>query len=238
MLPLTLGNFMLPVTVIAVKKYLDVLRDGIQQLDIINAELTEDKIKAVRQADEAKHQIAQLGEIGKAAEIEMEIKAIKEHLSLEKPWRDVESLQPHLKAIGDRYQEVRQELIDRQEQQAQTIETKIKRRNGFGSLCDQKGSYVLEPVKKARQQIDNDALYPNLLQLKNTASLKDAEREANNKLDRVLAEETNVQVVPIDITKSLLNREISSEEELNALVTELRDRLLNQLKDGVRIRLI
>ena len=226
-------------TVIAVKKNLDALRDGIELLGIINAELTEEKIKAVRQACEVKeHQIAQLKEIGKAAEIELEIEAIEEHLSLERPWRDVESLQPHLKAISDRYQEVRQNLVDRQEHQAQKIETKIKRRNGFGSLCEKKGSYVLDIVKKARHHIDNDALYPNLLQLRDTNSLEEAEREANDRLDRVLAEETQIQVVPINITKSLIDREIATQEEVEALVTELRERLSGQLKDGIRIRLI
>lgn len=225
-------------SVIAVKKHLDVLKDGIQQLGIINAELTEEKIKAVRQAYEIKnHQVAQLKEIGIAAEVDQEIQALEEHLNLERPWRDIESLQPHLKVISDRYQEVRLELIDKQEQQAQQIERKIKRRNGFCSLCDKKGSYVLDPVKKARHQIDNDALYPNLLQLRDTTSLKYAEREANDKLDLVLAEETDVQVIPISITKDLINREIASQEEVEALVTELRDRLLGQLKDGIRIRI-
>lgn len=133
---------------------------------------------------------------------------------------------------------MRRELINKQEQQAQTIETEIKRRNGFGSLCEKKGSYVLNPVKKARHQIDIDALYPTLLQLRDTTSLKDAEQEANSKLDLVLSEETDIQVIPINITKSLLNREISSPEEVETLVTELKERLINQLKDGVRIRII
>ena len=92
-------------------------------------------------------------------------------------------------------------------------------------------------VNKARHQIDDNALYPRLLQLRDTTSLENAEQEANEKVDRVLAEETDVQVIPINITKGLINREIASEKELDALVTELRDRLLTQLKDGVRIRI-
>ncbi len=225
-------------TVIAVKKYLDTLQDGIQQLGIINAELTEEKIKAVKQACEIKnHQVAQLKEIGKEAEVDREIQALEEHLNLDRPWRDIEILQPHIHTIRDRYKEARLELINHQEQQAQTIETKIKRRNGFGSLCEKKSIYVVDPVKKARHQATDDSLYPSLLQLRDTTSLKHAEREANEKLDRVLAEETQIQVIPINITKGLINREISSQEEVEALVTELRDRLLNQLKDGVRIRI-
>jgi hypothetical protein len=225
-------------TVIAVKKHLDALQDGIQQLGIINAELTEEKIKAVRQACEIQnHQLAQLKEIGKAAEVTPEIQAIKEHLNLERPWRDIESLEPHLKIICDRYREIRLELINQQEQEAQKIEINIKRRNGFDRLSEEKSSKVLNSVKKARCQTTDDALYPRLLELRDTTSLKQAEQEANEKLDRALAEETQIQVVTFDITKILINREIASQEEVEPLVTELRDRLLSQLKKGVRIRI-
>ena len=225
-------------TVIAVKRHLDVLRDGIQQLGIINAELTEEKIQAVKQARDVKeHQVAQLKEIGKATEVSPEIQALEEHLNLERPWRDIESLQPHLKIICDRYRDARLELINHQEQQAQKIETNIKLRNGFGNLCEQKGSYVLDPVKKARHQIDEDAFYPSLLKLKDTSSLENAEQEANDKLDHVLAEETNVQTISFKIGEVFTNRELATPEEVEALLTELRDRLLAQLKDNVRIRI-
>jgi hypothetical protein len=225
-------------TVSGVKKHLDALRDGIEQLGIINAEMTEAKIEAVAQACEVKnHQIAQLKEIGQAAEIAEAIETLKAHLGLERPWRDIESLQPHLQVICDRYREVRLELINQQEQEAQKIETNIKRRNGFGRLSEEKSSNVLNSVKKARCQTTDDALYPRLLELRDTTSLKQAEQEANEKLDRVLAEETQIQVIAINITKDLINREIASQEEVEALVTELRDRLLNQLKDNVRIRI-
>lgn len=225
-------------TVLAVKKYLDVLRDGIQQLGIINAEMTEAKVEAVKQACEVKsHQVAQLKEIGRAAEVAEAIKTLEEHLSLERPWRDIESLQPHLQVICDRYREVRLELINQQEQEAQKIETNIKRRNGFDRLSEEKSSNVLNSVKKARCQTTDDALYPRLLELRDTTSLKQAEQEANEKLDRILAEETQIQVVTFDITTILINREIASPEEVEVLVTELRDRLLAQLKDDIRIRI-
>lgn len=225
-------------TVLAVKKYLDILRDGIEQLGIINAELTEAKVESVKQACEVKsHQVAQLKEIGQAAEVAEAIKTLEEHLSLERPWRDIESLQPHLQEIRDRYQEVRLELINQQEQEAQKIETNIKRRNGFDRLSEEKSSNVFNSVKKARCQTTDHALYPRLLELRDTTSLKQAEQEANGKLDLVLAEETKIQVITFDITKILINREIASPEEVEVLVTELRDRLLAQLKDDVRIRI-
>ena len=223
---------------VAVKKHLDVLRDGIQQLGIINAELTEEKILAVRKAcDVREHQVEQLKEIGRVAEIDASIQAIKEHLSLEKPWRDIESLQPHLQVICDRYQQARQELINHQEQQAQKIEAQIKHRQGFGSLCEDKGSYVLEPLKKARCETTEEAVYPRLLDLNNNSRLERAGQEAHHKLDKVLTEETQTPFFILEISKIIANREIGNEQEAEAFITELRERLLSQLKDGVRIRI-
>lgn len=224
-------------TVIAVKKHLDTLRDGIEQLGIIHAELTEDKINAVRQANKVKeHHVKQLEEIGKAAEIEVEIQAIKEHLSLERPWRDVESLQPHLKTISDRYQETRLELIDYQEKQAQKIETEIKHRKGFGSLCEEKSSYVIEPLKKARCETTKESIYPRLLDLNNN-HLDRVGQDAHHRLDKVLTEETQTPFFTLEISKIIANREIGNEQEVETFITELRERLLEQLKNNVRIRL-
>ncbi len=74
--------------------------------------------------------------------------------------------------------------------------------------------HVVDPIKKARHQTTDDALYPSLLQLRDTTSLKHAEQEANDKLDRELAIVTQIQVIPINITKNLIDREISSQEEV------------------------
>ena len=55
------------------------------------------------------------------------------------------------------------------------------------------------------------------------------------RLEELLSEKFRVQVVPVKL--GLANRELASPEEVEALLAELRERLLAQLKDNSRIRL-
>jgi hypothetical protein len=49
---------------------LDALSDGLEKMGIFSSELTEETVQAVRQAGEIQaHQVAQLKEIGRVAEI-------------------------------------------------------------------------------------------------------------------------------------------------------------------------
>jgi hypothetical protein len=230
-------------TVLAVKKNLDALRDGIEQIGILSSELTEETVQAVRKAGEIRdHQVAQLREIGRVAEVSEAVNALEEQLNLERPWRDISSIEPHLQAICEHYKAVRLELINRQEQQVQAIEERIKRREGYNRVSEEKGTYIVRPLKKARYDTTEEALYPRLMELRDTALLKlqQAEQEANNTLDNVLSqdEQVQVQVVQLALIESLRNREVSTEQEVEALVNELRDRLLAQLKENTRIRII
>ena len=63
-----------------------------------------------------------------------------------------------------------------------------------------------------------------------------AEEEANDRLDQLLSEDEKPLIVKIDL--SLRNREVSNEAELDALLDEIRKRLLKQIESGARIRLV
>lgn len=230
-------------TVRAVKKNLDALSDGIDLMDRISSELTEETVQAVRKAGEIQaYQVVQLKEIGRVAEVSEAVNALEEQLNLERPWRDISSIETHLQAICEHYKAVRLELINRQEQEAQEIQERIKRRKGFDRVSEDKGIYIVRPLQKARYDTTEEALYPRLMELRDTALLKlqKAEQEANDTLDNVLSqdEQVQVQVVQLALIESLRNREVSTEQEVEALVNELRDRLLAQLKENTRIRII
>ena len=79
-----------------------------------------------------------------------------------------------------------------------------------------------------------------MLELKDSAVLKisRAAEEANTYLDDMLSSLTKEEVVPL--TLNLSGREVSSTEDVERLVEELKQRMLDQLKDkpNVRIRLI
>jgi hypothetical protein len=168
--------------------------------------------------------------------------ALHQQLQAERPWRDLASLQPSIEAIALRYREVRRELLDAQYLQLEAVAAKVKTRQGFARLSEDKADYVIRPIRQAEIKTSEEALYPTLIQLRDSVirQLEQAEIEANATLDRLISEETQEQVLTLDVLTDLRNRELRNPEEVNALVDTLRDRLLKQLehKKNVRIRLI
>ncbi|MEA5488843.1 MULTISPECIES: BREX system P-loop protein BrxC [Pseudanabaena] len=230
-------------TVRAVKKHLDTLQDGIQRLGIENSELTNEAITQVKKAHEVySHCVEQLRGMGKLADLELMAIALRQQLQAERPWRDLASLTPNIEAIATRYREVRRELLDAQYLQLEAVAARVKTRQGFARLSEDKADYVIRPIRQAEIKTTEDALYPTLIQLRDSAvrQLEQAEMEANATLDRLISEETQEQVLTLDVLTDLRNRELRNPEEVNALVDTLRDRLLKQLehKKNVRIRLI
>ena len=66
-------------------------------------------------------------------------------------------------------------------------------------------------------------------------ALERAEDVANETLDTVLSEGNEIMIKRMD--SNLRNREVSTEAEVEALVGELRTRLLEQVRAGKRVRL-
>jgi hypothetical protein len=226
-------------TVITVKKNLDALRDGIQELGISLTDLSDSGIEVVAKTAKIRdHQVAQLQQIDRIAEVKPAIDALIDHLNCERPWRDINSLKPHLEAIEEHYKAVRLSLIEQQDKQAETIRSRIKQRQGFIKLNEKQGDYVLRPIHKAVPDTTQDSLYPSLLELRDSAILRlqTAEQEANTYLDNTLSQVTDEQVIQLQL--NLSGREVSTPEEIEALANQLKERLLAQLKPNTRIRII
>ena len=147
-----------------------------------------------------------------------------------------------MQAIATRYKEVRRELLDSQLQQVEAITTKVKARKGFARLNEKNSDYVIRPIRQAAIDTTAEALYPTLAELRDSVArkLEQAEVEANTLLDLLISEDTKEQVLKVEVLADLRNRELSTPEEVNALVDTLRDRLLRQLQNqkNIRIRLI
>ena len=230
-------------TVRAVKKNLDILQDGLQRLGIENSELTNDAIAQVKKAhDTYVHCVEQLRGMDKLEELEPMAIALCQQLQAERPWRDLTSLTPSIEAIALRYREVRHDLLDAQYLQLEAVSARVKTRYGFARLSEEKADYVIRSIRQAEIKTTEDALYPTLIQLRDSVvrQLEHAEKEANATLDRLISEETQEQVLTLDVLTDLRNRELRNPEEVNALVDTFRDRLLKQLenKKNIRIRLI
>jgi hypothetical protein len=225
-------------TVKAVKKHLDALADGIQELGILLPDLTDEAIAAVAQAVTLRdRQVAQLRQVDRLAEVSDAVDAVVEQLELERPWREMGALQPQLEAIEVHYRAVRLELINQQEQQAEEIRTEVKQRQGFIKLDDDKVAQVLRPIQDAVYDTTHEAIYPPLIELRDSAVLRlqTAAERANHYLDDAISQVTDEQVIQVAL--DLKGREVSTPEEVEVLVNQLRDRLLAQLQGNVRIRL-
>lgn len=223
-------------TVLALKKNLDALRDGIQQLGIYRGDLTADVISEVSRANRV-YQVEweQLQQLG--PQLEQEGQAVSQQLALNTPWRDIGSLKPLLTKIEARYLEVRTELLNKQEEQIEQILEQLKLREGFSQLDPDAADSVLRLVHGKRLTSTAQAISPALIVLRDSvpARLKEGADQANEHLEKLLSELLDFQVVSIKL--GLQNRELSSAEDVENLLQELRERLMAQLKDNSRIRL-
>jgi hypothetical protein len=223
-----------------VKRRLDTLRDGVQQLKVYEAELTDDAIRAVRYAsDVLDYQVHQLRETGaETSEVAEAAKSVSEQLSRATPWRDIAAVEPDLEAIRSAFFVERKHLLAWQEQHAEQARVRVKSRSGFSTLTGDQSHKVLRPLAKAVSDTTPEAVAPSLLELRDrfTLALQRAEDEANDILDGLLSEGDKPMIQTLDL--GLRNREVVSEADIEALVEEIRARLLEQLRAGTRVRLI
>lgn len=223
-------------TVQAVAKHLDALRDGLQVLRAYDAELTDATLKAVRSAvDVRDYQLAQLRATGALdAEAEAAAARIEAQLATERPWQEIAALQPDLELVKAAYAAERRHLLARQEQQAEATKGRLKGRDGFSTLTAEKAHQVLRPITSAVTDTSADAVAPLLADLRDPfeVALKKAEADAHRRLDEL------VDVLVVELDLGLTARELKTEADVEALVTEIRGRLVAQLGPNKRIRLL
>ncbi len=225
--------------VLAVKDHLDALRDGFQQLGILHADLTEELIQKVREADNLRAvHLEQLLALERTPELEQAARTLAAQLDSDRPWRDIGSLHETLEAVRARYAEVRLELIGRAEKDAEARRQRVKLRDGFNRLSPEQVEHVLRPFREALGAPDPHAVHPSLSALRDgpAVQLPKAQTRADQELDRFIEQLDRVRVVTL--YTELHGRELSTPAEVDTLLEELRERLVAQLKSGkVRIRL-
>jgi len=235
--------------VVEVKHSLDALRDGIELLEIYRTDLTDDAIDAVNHADETHaHHVHQLEDLEATGEVAAEAARLREHLELERPWRDIQSAGPESASPGSvgaaidnirkHYTEVRRALITGHSQATQKVEACIKTRVGFEQLDADQSHRVLKPIAEALIDTTEDALFPALIELRDRfpARLADAEERAHDLFDAELSKETKENVVKVQA--NLCGREVASVAQLEALLGEIDERIRPRLELGQRVRIV
>ena len=229
-------------TVKLVKRHLDALRDGVKLLRLYDAELTDDAIQAVRDADAVlRYQIQQIADAGiLATNVEAAGVSIRAQLELDRPWNDISALDDDLEQGRVAYVAERTKLLEWQETGAERTRARLKGRRGFSTLNADEAHSVLRPISDAQTNTSEDAVAPELKSLKDpfVLALQRAEERANELLDEILAGKDNPVVVRCPIAGELRHREITSEADVDALVDEIRDRLLPLVRDDKHVRLV
>jgi hypothetical protein len=226
-------------TVIALKKNLPALSDGLEQLAIARSDLTEDAIVAVGEAASVRDvQVAQLRQAESLAGLEAEVERALGQLQAERPWRGIAGVAGDVKRIQERYGEVRRGLLNRQGKEAEAARSRVKARSGFEKLNADQAHTVLRPVADAVFDTTADAIAPALsdMQARFPQRLAQGEEAANERLDELLASMDEAQVVKLDA--GLRGREIKNRDELRRVLQELEERIGAKLDQGARIRLV
>ena len=226
-------------TVRHVKKHLEALREGVAQLGLHDSELTPEAIQQVRGAAQVcEHHAAQLRDAGAMHDDgAAALGRLQAQLAAERPWRDIAATADDLRLLREAYTAERRRLLQWQEQQAEQVRAALKTQPGFSTLTADQSHRVLRPLAAAVTSTSDDALAPSLRELHDTflVGLERARREAQVHFDRILGELGGEVVIEVD--SGLKDRQFASEAELDALLADLRTRLLQHVRAGTRIRL-
>lgn len=227
-------------TVLAVKRQLDVLRDGVLLMQRYHSDLQDTTIAALRHAHEVvTYQAAQVEALGvSASNVEAAATRVREHLAGQEPWQALSTLDDDLTEISNAYRIERQRLIEAQELQVEACRQKVRGCSGYSTLTNDQAHKVLKPLTNCATATDQDAVAPTLVDLKDpfVIQLQRAEKQAIDALDGILSEQGGPVIRQVDL--KLQNRELRTREDVQALVAEIEQRLLQQIEDGAQIRLI
>jgi len=228
-------------TVLAVKRHLDALRDGVALLNDFDVALTSDAIDEVNRAHQVLHNhLAQLYEIGAVTSdlVDCE-RRVGDLFKGDRPWRDIESVHDDIEAIRSAYREARLNRLNQQERAAEEVRESIRNKPSFAALKPPQQNAVLRPIQAATTETTQDALAPSLSTLSDSFApkLADAKCQAVAKLDQLATQEQGELVIRVSL--KLHDREIRNASDVDALLDEIRTRLLQQLEksDKVRLRL-
>lgn len=226
-------------TVLAVKRALPALRDGLPLLRRMEVELTEEAIAAVTTAfDVVTYEWPGLLALGPTDAARAAAHAITAHVTEPRPWEDVAELAKNAKLVRDEFRERRQQVLVQHDADVEAALDRLKRREGFDRLdADQRFKVTQHLREGAAANTDEKAIAPPLEALESHLAVRraNAENKALQQLDS-LRESTGGRPV-VEVSLALAGREIESEAELERLLDDLRERIRHELAANHKVRL-
>jgi hypothetical protein len=229
-------------TVQAVMRNLDALRDGLTTLQVLEAEVNDSVIDSLREAHNVVSRMAsQLEALGvQATNVEAAATRVREKLESQEPWRGLAELEGDLEEICNAYRSERIRLLQEQEQRIEASRQKVRGCRGYSTLGADQSHHVLKPYASVGTDTDDEAVAPSLVDLKDPflARLQRAEKAAMDTLDRLLVGSGQQTQLTQQVDLGLQNRELNSEEDVRAMAREIESRLLPLVQEGGRVRIL
>lgn len=220
-------------------RHLDLITDGLARLDrwgrALTAEVLERLIAAQRVLSTERAQLREIGE--ERDEVREAGDRLEQALHGPTPWEHLDRLEADAERLRLAYRQVRATLIHAQQAQSDDARARVKALPGFETLTGDQSHRALRPLFEAITDTRVDASAPPLRSLREgfRDALRRAEESAVTTLDEIRSGRERRPVVRVDL--ELRNREVSSAEEVEALVAEIRRRLLEQVAKGAKVRL-
>lgn len=225
-------------TVLAVRRSLNVLRDGLTLLRRMETDLSDQAIELLRQAEDVRNLTwPSLDAVGASDEARAAASALAAHLTTERPWEDTAELVPRLELLRNEYRARRRAVLDAHANEVDVAIDRLKRRTGFERLDPDQRHQVLRHLREgAAPGTDERAIAPPLEALETLlASRREvAEGKARAQLDALLEALGETPVVEVALEVS--GREVESEADLERLLDEIRRRILHELAAHHRVR--
>jgi hypothetical protein len=231
------------------KKNLDVIEKGVARVKELEESLNEDTEAELRQLKSIlKVQVEQLKHVEEDSEISESVNSLESQMQSHSPWRGYADVKPMAENISLYYQQIRVKYKERQTNELNTQIVDIKTRPDFADLELDKQQEVLQKIRQAFIDIDEHAVQPALLRIKQTPDrIKDASAEAHQLLDDLINEPPEVEEddepIPtpprprVHIVKlGLRNKVISDKNELEQVLSNLREKCLKELDEGINVR--
>jgi len=235
------------------KQNLDVIEKGVARVKELEESLNENTEKELRHLKSILEvQVKQLQEVNEATDVIESVNTLEDQMQSHSPWRGYADVKPMADEITRHYQQVRAKYKERQNEELATQLDQIRLRPDFVGLDRDKQQEVLQKVRSAFIDVDELALQPALLLIKQTPDrIKDASAQAHRLLDELINEPSEEPVDSADpenpeptpprprvhiVKLGLRNKVISDKSELERVLSNLKEKCLKELDEGINVR--
>jgi hypothetical protein len=190
-----------------------------------------------------------LQEVDEASDVIESVNTLDCQMHSASPWRGYADVKPMAEKITLHYQQVRSKYKEHQNDELSTQLDQIRLRPDFVDLDLDKQQEVLQKIRKAFIDVDEQAVQPPLLRIKQTPDrIRDASAEAHQLLDELINEPPEEPTDPDDpeptpprprvhiVRLGLRNKVISDKNELERVLSNLKDKCLKELDQGINVR--